>query len=309
MQPLQPWKRGNECLELLQEHNRRDGQRPQTHRMSLTAASSWAFLGSLKQAVYAGSWKAWNIDQLKKIDHFGGQRHRCWAVTKRISRPNDQGQTCRQQWRFGCFVNSSPFSHGNTVCTYQIFFHLLQTFIEIHPFESCPIFYSTSLRHGLDVGSWSLSGLERLSAVRSMPSGANSYFLLSYFLGWFSRLERTLCQSLSHSCSSLHFLFSTVRFIGTRNAHVEHTVLMANNWALSVPNGFLVDVLFSFERLESATFCNGTANAVPNGRQQSYYPDRNGVTWLCAGIQMGGFVLYLSHNTGAGALYKSEVLQ
>ena len=91
-------------------------------------------------------------------------------------------------------------------------------------------------------------------------------FLLSYFLVWFSRLERALYESLSHSCSSLHFLLSTVRFIGTRNAHVGHTVLMANNWALSVTNGFLVDVLFSFERLESATFCNWTANAVPYAR-------------------------------------------
>ena len=37
--------------------------------MYLTAASSWAFLGSLKQAVYAGSWEASIIAQLKKRDH------------------------------------------------------------------------------------------------------------------------------------------------------------------------------------------------------------------------------------------------
>ena len=37
--------------------------------MSLTAASSWAFWGSLKQAVFAGSWEASNIDHLKKRDH------------------------------------------------------------------------------------------------------------------------------------------------------------------------------------------------------------------------------------------------
>ena len=94
MQPLQLWKRANKCLELFQEHNRRDSSIPQTHQMSLIAASSWAFLGSLKQAVYAGSWEASNIDQLKKRDHLevkGG--HRRWAVMKRTSGSNDQGQT------------------------------------------------------------------------------------------------------------------------------------------------------------------------------------------------------------------------
>ena len=35
---------------------------------------------------------------------------------KRSSGPHDQGQTCRRQWCFDCLVNSSPFSHVNTIC-------------------------------------------------------------------------------------------------------------------------------------------------------------------------------------------------
>ena len=69
MQPLQPWKRGKECLELFREPYVRDGPKtsnppnvPQLHPVE-------RFADSLKQAVYAGSWEASNIDQLKKIVH------------------------------------------------------------------------------------------------------------------------------------------------------------------------------------------------------------------------------------------------
>ena len=46
---------------------------------------------------------------------------------------------------FDCIANSKTFSHGNTVCKYQLFFKLLHIFIEIIPFKSCPIFYRTTL--------------------------------------------------------------------------------------------------------------------------------------------------------------------
>ena len=35
--------------------------------------------------------------------------------------PPDEGQTCCRQWCFDSLVNSSPFSQGNIVCTYQFF--------------------------------------------------------------------------------------------------------------------------------------------------------------------------------------------
>ena len=46
---------------------------------------------------------------------------------------------------FDCIGNSKTFSHGNTVCKYQLFIKLLHIFIEIIPFKSCPIFYHTTL--------------------------------------------------------------------------------------------------------------------------------------------------------------------
>ena len=66
-------------------------------------------------------------------------------LTKRISGPHDQGHTCRQQWRFDWLVNRSPFLMA-TRFVHINFFHQRHTFIEIYPFESCPIFYRTSLR-------------------------------------------------------------------------------------------------------------------------------------------------------------------
>ena len=68
MQPLQPWKRGNKCLELLQGDNRQDGLKTLNPPKAPQLRPVEHFLGSLKQAVYAGSWEASNIE-LKKRDH------------------------------------------------------------------------------------------------------------------------------------------------------------------------------------------------------------------------------------------------
>ena len=68
------------------------------------------FLGSLKQAVYAGSWEASNIDQLKK-----GTTWRSKALTLGCE---TQGHTCHQQWRFDCF-----FSHFFLMAT--LFAHII----------------------------------------------------------------------------------------------------------------------------------------------------------------------------------------
>ena len=85
-----------------------------------------AFWGSLKQAVYAGIWEASNIDQLKKRDHsevkdidLGLLRNAIRGLMTKVRHIHIYA--CRQQWRFDCLINSSPFSHGNTVCTYQFF--------------------------------------------------------------------------------------------------------------------------------------------------------------------------------------------
>ena len=86
--------------------------------------------------------EASKIDQLKKRDHLKAKKHWCWAFTKRILGPLDEGQTCCWQWRSDSLVNSSFFSRQH--CTYQFFFRLLHTIIEIYPFESCPIFYRTT---------------------------------------------------------------------------------------------------------------------------------------------------------------------
>ena len=68
MQPPQPWKRGNKCSKL-QEHNRRDGLKTSDPSNVPQLRPVERFLGSLKQAVYAGSLEASKIDQLKKRDH------------------------------------------------------------------------------------------------------------------------------------------------------------------------------------------------------------------------------------------------
>ena len=71
MQPLHSWKRGNRCLELpvksitggmVKDHK-------PTECLSQPVRPVELFWGNLKQAVYAGSWEASNIDQLKKRDH------------------------------------------------------------------------------------------------------------------------------------------------------------------------------------------------------------------------------------------------
>ena len=51
-------KRGNKCSKLLQEHNRRDGLKTSDPPNVPQLRPDERFLGSLKQAVYAGSWEA-----------------------------------------------------------------------------------------------------------------------------------------------------------------------------------------------------------------------------------------------------------
>ena len=164
MRPLQPTKRGNECLELLQEHNRRKDLKP-TECASLQLRPVDHFLGNLKQAVYAGSWEASNIDQLKKRDHLEVKDIGVLAITKRILGPNDQGQTCRQQWPFDCFVNF-PFSPDNTVCKISFFFHLLHIFIEIYPFESCLIFTTQAFLIVNDISAHDLAPSQKFAEAQ-----------------------------------------------------------------------------------------------------------------------------------------------
>ena len=82
----------------------------------------WAFFGQPETSSVCwqlGSIKNWSAEEKRPLED---QIHWCWAFTKRILGPPDEGQTCCWQWRFDSLVNSSPFSQGNTVCTYQFFF-------------------------------------------------------------------------------------------------------------------------------------------------------------------------------------------
>ena len=70
MQLLQPWTRGKKWVNLFQKQNRREGSKTLINPPNVPQLRQVEhFLGSLKQAVYAGSWEASNIDQLKKRDH------------------------------------------------------------------------------------------------------------------------------------------------------------------------------------------------------------------------------------------------
>ena len=66
---------------------------------------------------------------------------------------------------FDCIANSKTFSHGNTVCKYQLFFKLLHIFIKIIPFKSCPIFYRTLTQDSVEASV----GLPPSSANYSYP--------------------------------------------------------------------------------------------------------------------------------------------
>ena len=123
MKLLQPWKRQQVC-EALQEHNRRDGSKASNPPNVPQLRPVERFLGSPKQAVYAGSWEASNIDQPKKRDHLkvknidvGLLRNAFLGLMTKVRHATDNGV-------FDCLVNSSPFSQGNTVCTYHFFFFL-----------------------------------------------------------------------------------------------------------------------------------------------------------------------------------------
>ena len=66
--------------------------------MSPSCVEMSGFLGSLKQAVYAGSWKASKIDHLKKRDHLkaknidvGLLRNAFWGLLTKVRCAADNG--------------------------------------------------------------------------------------------------------------------------------------------------------------------------------------------------------------------------
>ena len=86
------------------------------------AASSWLFFGQPETSSVCwqlGSIKNWSAGEKTLLE---GQKHWCWAFTKRILGPPDEGPTCCRQWRFDSLVNSSPFSQDNTVCIHIVLF-------------------------------------------------------------------------------------------------------------------------------------------------------------------------------------------
>ena len=102
MQPLQSWKRGEDCLELLQDHKVRDGSTTLNPPNVDQLRPVERFMDSLKQAVYAGSWEASNIDQLKKIFHLevkdidaGLLRNAFHGFVTKVTHAADNGLWCK----------------------------------------------------------------------------------------------------------------------------------------------------------------------------------------------------------------------
>ena len=68
MQPLQPWKRQNECWELFQEHNVPGWSKDLKPTKCPSAASAGAFYEQ-PETNGAARWEASSIDQLQKRVH------------------------------------------------------------------------------------------------------------------------------------------------------------------------------------------------------------------------------------------------
>ena len=130
MQPLQPWKTGNECLKLLQEQKRRDGQSPQTHRMSLTAASSWAFF-----------WAAWN-----KQCMLAAGKHKTLITWRKETtwRSNTLTAGCYETQFRGLMtkVRHAANNGGLTVLWIAHLFLKATLFAHVNFFSSAPYLYS-----------------------------------------------------------------------------------------------------------------------------------------------------------------------
>ena len=97
--------------------------------------------------MYAGSWEASKIDQsAEEKSPLGGQRHWCGAVTKRISGPHDQSQTCRRKWTLTALQIAKLFLMATLFVNINCFLNcFLSSSKKKYPLKVVQFFYRTTL--------------------------------------------------------------------------------------------------------------------------------------------------------------------
>ena len=132
-------ERGNKCSKLLQEHNRQDGLKTSDSPNVPQLRPVECFFGQPETSSVCwqlGSIKNWSAKEKRPLE---GQKHWCWAFTKRILGPPDEGQT----FFFVCSIPLLKYTPSKVVQFFTA--QALRT--------TQGIVYTTEYAHNLPLGS------------------------------------------------------------------------------------------------------------------------------------------------------------